>query len=663
MLRTLLVSLSTVSAAALLSTSGAHAQDATVEEAVVTMRGIEQTLPSELRQYGHDVETITETQIRNGGHIDISSALQMQAPGLFVSPGSGPFDYVDVSLQGSRTGDVLWLVDGVRVNNRIFNDTSPDALPANMVERIEILKGGESLFYGTQGVAGAINIVTRDFSSTYGGQFSAGYDTNNSFTLDGWARGAAGKHKFVGWANHAQSSGFQQFDTYQPSATDRKRGYEVTSFGGKYGYDFTGDLRLSLMWIHTEAKLDNNSPARTRESYNNRDEDIGSARLDYTPEGPVQLSLKGYFHDWDTTYANIQNSPTVPGRVVVIYPPGTYWGYKDYGASALAKLKLNRGFDYFVGYDYQNYTARDDVFPIAGQTEKVHAFFGQVRTNDDLSDKLKLAAGVRYNDARAANATVWNVSGRYEFVPEFYVEGSVATAFLLPSAEQLYYVGFPPDDYVGNPNLQPESSENINASVGGRLFGGPRPVTWQLTGFRRNIDNLIDIGYDNPAFPNGRYENVGGEVRVRGFEAQLIAPIGQAFSLNASYTHAQSRNQGSNLQRPRTPKDFAKATLSYDPPNRPFGAGVALNWVGDTYQSVGAFGRNNLGDYVVVDLNGYVFLDGQARKHRIGLRAQNLFDKNYATRLGQAQRDTGGNFLFRRLGVPQTVYVNYSYAF
>jgi vitamin B12 transporter len=54
--------------------------------------------------------------------------------------------------------DVLWLVDGVRINNRIFNDTSPDALPANMIERIEVLKGGESLFYGTQGVAGAINI-------------------------------------------------------------------------------------------------------------------------------------------------------------------------------------------------------------------------------------------------------------------------------------------------------------------------------------------------------------------------------------------------------------------------------------------------------------------------------------------------------------------------
>lgn len=135
-----------------------------LEEILVTARSIEDTLPLELARYGHGVATVSADRIAAAGYVDVSSALQFEAPGLFVSPGSGPYDYVDVSLQGSRTGDVLWLIDGVRINNRIYNDTSPDTLPGNMVERIEVLKGGESLFYGTQGVAGAINIVTRSFS-------------------------------------------------------------------------------------------------------------------------------------------------------------------------------------------------------------------------------------------------------------------------------------------------------------------------------------------------------------------------------------------------------------------------------------------------------------------------------------------------------------------
>ena len=56
-------------------------------------------------------------RVRAAGYVDVSTALQFEVPGLFVSPGSGPFDYVDVSLQGSRPGDVLWLVDGVRISS------------------------------------------------------------------------------------------------------------------------------------------------------------------------------------------------------------------------------------------------------------------------------------------------------------------------------------------------------------------------------------------------------------------------------------------------------------------------------------------------------------------------------------------------------------------
>jgi len=44
-------------------------------------------------------------------------------PGLFLTPKAGPFDYVTASLQGSRTNEILWLVDGVRISNRGFPDT------------------------------------------------------------------------------------------------------------------------------------------------------------------------------------------------------------------------------------------------------------------------------------------------------------------------------------------------------------------------------------------------------------------------------------------------------------------------------------------------------------------------------------------------------------
>lgn len=653
-----------VLAAAFVFTASVAAAEATLEEVRITARSIEDTLPLELVTYGHDVEIVGSERLAAVGYVDVSAALQHEVPGLFVSPGSGPYDYVDVSLQGSRTGDVLWLVDGVRINNRIFNDTSPDTLPANMVERVEVLKGGESLFYGTQGVAGAINMVTRSFSDVPDGSVSVGFDSNDAYHLGAYGRGAIGAHKFVAYASKDDGDGYEQFDVYQPSATDRDRSYEVDNIGLKYGYDISDRTRFDVLWHHTDARLDNNSARGTKRSYNDRDEDIGSAKLSFKANDTVELLVKGYLHDWDTSYANIQNRP-VTMQEVVVFPPGTYWGFKDYGGSALAKITPAGKLEYHVGYDYQNYEARDDVYPIAGETETVQAFFGQIRTAESAFEKMNLAAGLRYNrGTRGKDATVWNVSGRYDVSDALYVQAVVATAFLLPSAEQLYYVGFPEDgDYAGNPDLQPEESKNLNLSVGGSIALDESAVAWRLTGFARDVDNLIDTGYDDPAYPNGRYENVPGTVEVRGGEAAVVATVLTSFKLSTSYTYTRSRDEGSDLQRQRIPESFAKAGLTYAPPQGRIEAGASLYWVGNLYQPVGAFGRQNFGSYSTVNLFGRVYLDAR-RHHRLGANVQNLFDEEYATRLSQVQADDGsGPVLVQRLGVPQTFSVNYSYQF
>ena len=105
-----------------------------LENVTVTAQKLEEQLPQILELQGVRVDTISADAIAKGGYVDISQALQSLAPGLYVSPHSGPFDYVDVSLQGSRTEDVLWLVDGVRINNRLYGGTTPlDTLPSSIV--------------------------------------------------------------------------------------------------------------------------------------------------------------------------------------------------------------------------------------------------------------------------------------------------------------------------------------------------------------------------------------------------------------------------------------------------------------------------------------------------------------------------------------------------
>lgn len=644
------------------SVAAAHAEDPEDENTiVVTGRSLEETLPQELARYGSDIEIVTEKQVRDRAVVDVASALD-SVPGLYIKPGSGPFSYVDVSLQGSRTQDVLWTVDGIRINNRLYGGTSPnDTLPASMIERIEVLKGGESLFYGTQAAAGVINVVTRSFTDDFNGQVNGSVDSRGGTNLDGYARGGIGDHRFVVYASRNDAEGYRPYSVMQPSASDQKRGYRLWSVGGKYQFDFTSDLRLNLQYQHTQAKLDNLSPTRVNTSRNDRNEEIASVRLDYTGSDTVQFFLKGYFHDWKTAYVQILN-PIPAGPPITVYPEGTFWGYQDYGGSAVVKLHPHQGLEYLIGYDFQNFNGRDDVLLIGKITEQVHAGIFQVRTTDELSKRARLTAGVRYNETGGAKKTVWNVSGRFDLTDSLYLEGIGGTSFVLPDASSLY--GIDPCCEIGNPKLKPEQSFNLNLTAGGAFTLAGGALNWKATYFQRTITDLIDATYDDPAFPNGTYINVKDKVKVRGAEFQVDATVAQDWHVAASYTYTRARNEGATTQRDRTPEQFAKGSVSYAPESLPFGANVSVNWVGDTYSSPSGFPRQNYGNYAIVDFGAHLYVDGNARRNRFGINVENVTGREYATRgFGSAPADAGGRFLYFTRGVPRTLRVSYGLSF
>lgn len=642
-----------------------HAEDAE-DSIIVTGKSLEETLPQELSRYGHDIVTVDARQIKDSAALDVARALE-SVPGLYIRSQSGPFSYVDVALQGSRTQDVLWTWDGIRLNNRLYGTTSPnDTLPASMIERVEILRGGEGLFYGTQAAAGVINVVTREFTEDFNGQINGSVDSFAGTSVDGYARGSIDRHKFVVYAAHNRSEGYRPYSRIEPSATDRKRGYDVWSAGLKYQFELTDDLKLNAFWQHTEANLDNLTPIRVNKSRNDRNEEIASLRLDYTGSDTVQFFLKGYFHDWETAYVNIRN-PIPAGPPIILYPPGTFWGYQDYGGSAVVKLRPHRGLEYLVGYDYQSFKGRDDVLLIAPTKERVHAGILQVRTTDDLSRKTRLAAGLRYNKAKQAEKTIWNVSGRYDFSDAFFAEANGGTSFVLPDASQLY--GNDPCCEIGNPNLKAEESLNLNASVGGNIASDSGLFQWKATYFNRRITNLIDYDYDNPSFPNGTYINVPNKVRARGATLELNAALDGGLTANASYTWSRVRNPGSSVQRDRNPKQYARVGIGYAPADKPFGANIAVIWAGDIYSTLPGFGRRNYGNYAVVDA-GLHFYPDAGRKHRFGINVENLFNKEYASGgYRRAVSDAGvldgtnSPFLYYLRGVPRTLRVSYGISF
>jgi outer membrane cobalamin receptor len=639
----------------------AEPSDTTLEKVTVTAKKLEEQLSVILEQQGVRVGAITADQIARGGFLDIAQSLQMLAPGLYISPKNGPFDYVDASLLGSRTEDILWLIDGVRINNRLYGGTTPlDTLPAAIVDRLEVLEGGQALFYGTEAAAGAIDILTKEFSDAPDGALSLGGDTNDSGHFDGYYRDAIDRSHFVMFADVDVSNGFQPFRTQdiQPSDTDRDRAYRVYTVGGKYAYDFGDDLRYSMLLEHTSAKLNFSLPFLVAQAFNDRNEDILTSKLDYTASDRLQFFVKGYYHWWYSHYTEFDNVIGSPGTLSTIEDDG-FWGYVDRGINLMAKFKLGAGFDEILGYDFQNYEGHDAVLVIQQKTESVNAFFAQIATSPELIEHIAFAVGVRYNDPTVGqSATVWTASGRHDFSDELFVRGQVGTAFRLPTAEELF--ANDPFDERGDPNLKPEKSTNVNLSLGGKLGG---VLTWELVGFWRDVTDLIEFASFDATTQQAVFGQVPGTVRVRGAEADVRAEFPD-FSAALSYTYSHSVEAG-NQQIDAVPVQQAKATFDYHPPARPFGVTASAIFVGAEWQSglgVGT-GRAEYGRYPLVDLAARYFIDAQ-RHHIVSVRLENAFDRQYATSLGTAERDSdGSDYVYWNLGVPRTLQARYTYKF
>ena len=184
---------------------------------IVSAPSVESTTVAEMAHYGSKVDIVSREQIeRAGPAADVSRVMQMFIPGLYVAPKNGPFDYGTYSLLGGRNDDTLILLDGVRLNNRLYGGLYLDTLPANAIERIEVLKGGQSLLFGTQAVSGVINIVTRSPQSRKAsGEVNMGLDTFGGTTGDARVENifsnGFGDLGLLAYVIHNVSDGYQPF--------------------------------------------------------------------------------------------------------------------------------------------------------------------------------------------------------------------------------------------------------------------------------------------------------------------------------------------------------------------------------------------------------------------------------------------------------------------
>ncbi len=620
----------------------------TLDQQIVSAPSVESTTVAEMARFGSKVEIINREQIeRAGPSADISRVLQMSVPGLYVAPKNGPFDYGTYSLLGGRNDDTLILLDGVRLNNRLYGGLYLDTLPANAIERIEVLKGGQSLLFGTQAVAGVINIVTRSAQTREAsGEVNLGLDSfmgrSGNARAEKIFSNGFGDLGLLAYVSHNVSDGYQPYRSKDMSSTvsDKKRSYEVTTLGAKATQAFGDDSRLELFYQYADANLDFARPTHNRKTTNDRVQQIATATFEQRLSEQLSYFIKGHVNDWDTRYTRINNLPGGGTRVV---NDNDYWGFTDWGVQAEGKAQLPGGHVLVFGSDNQWFKGQDDVLVIDNNKAQAHALYTQLRPVIDALPDWHPSIGVRHESMSGGDsATVGMLTSLYDLTDNWQLRGQFGTAYKLPNAEQLFVNE--PGDEMGNRNLKPEKSRNAELGLDYKGALLDREFSASVTGFRRDITDLITL--DGVQWTNGE-----GEINVRGVEADAKWQLDDRWNLSADMTRnlVESRN-GVTLS--NIPSFFARSRLGFESDDRMWGAGGAIRYIRDVVSSRDV----DYGHYSVVDADAYRYLDS-AHQHRVSLLVENLFDRDYATSM------TTGSPQVENLGRPFTSEIRYTYRF
>lgn len=576
------------------------AESTTDEQIVVTASGVDR--PED--ESGQAISVIDAERLAQLQSATISDALRT-LPGVAIAQRGPVGSQTSVFIRGGNSAQTLVLIDGVRVNDVSSPNGAFDfgALPTGNFERVELLRGANSVIWGSQAIGGVIALSSIRPTEALslralaeGGQ--AGTIRTNA-NVSGTSGGLSGSFG-GGWY---KSRGISALT----GGTERD-GFENLSANGRLEIALGGDTAIDLIGWYNRGRVEYDSPfglgANALPVSQNR-QLLGHVGLRFALADGRFVNRVSYSR---TTIDRRGTDPVVFSfnNFDISGDIDRFRWQGEWRASNWASL--------VTGFEHERVrtsTSYEGARPDLARNRQTGGFAQLILAP---LPGLNLTGGLRHDDysdyggqtTLAANAS-WTPNGGATRLRASYAEG-----FRAPTLSE----GQPP---FGNTALRPETAQNIDFGVEQRLLDGRVAVA--ATWFQRTSNDLIAF-----SFATFRSENID-RARARGWELELALRPLAALDIRAAYTRtdAINRTPGALLGKRLAlrPRDSLTLTADWQSPWR-LRIGSSINLIGDSFDD--AANRVRLDSYALVALRAALPLSDSVEAFA---RVENLFDANY----------------------------------
>jgi len=453
-------------------------------------------------------------------------------------------------------------------------------IPVEMIERIEVVKGPGSALYGSDAMAGVINIITKKVPQKATGSAGAAYGRYDvkKENADGTTTNANGSRNMS-----------KTYAAFGNKITD-KSGYYI-----HYNYESADDIgsdpltsfRHSFLGKLDVAPSDNlNFSMKTEltdyEKTDNREEDSYrvSGIMDFQLAEDHLLSLKGYTYKWDFSHGY----------------PGYSYGYK-YGDVGFNQAELQYTWNasdsntLVVGGEAQiqdiDYIIENDDGSVVTVNEAVKTSSLFIQDEVRLFDSLTLVGGARYDDHSTFGDEINpKLSIMYTPAKDTIIRGSVGTSFKSPTIRQLYYnTPYRHGSFYAqsNPDLKPETAIGYGASIEQWLLDNQMMLN--LGYFRNDVDEMVireDTGTLYNGLPLMTYENVE-KAWTQGVEFMCTAFVTKGLTAGFSYTYTDSENEETGKELTYVARHVASFSPAFDWEKHGMGVSARLSYSSKQY--------------------------------------------------------------------------------
>jgi len=529
------------------------------DDIVVVASGVEQ--PAETT--GRSITVLDRATIETRQTVSLSDLLAT-TPGVTSTRNGGPGGVTAVRIRGAEDAQTLVLIDGVRSNDPSAPAGAFDFgnLLTSSIDRVEILRGPNSVIWGGQALGGVVNIVTQAPADGVEARANAEYGYADQISAN--AAVAAGNDRVQG----SLTGGYFRTDGISQAAVGTEAdGYRQYSVSARLRAEFAPGVGVDLRGYYADSRLELDgfpapafSFADTAE-YSTAKELYGYAGL-FADIGPVSNRVAFTIAD-----INRDGYDPTPGAFTPHY---LYRGRSErYEYRGDAKLVDQLRVTFGAERENLRFYDGDETY-----RADVTSFYGQAIVTP--VERVTLTAGIRNDDhSRFGGYTTWGASAAVKPFATTLLRASYGEGFKAPTLYQLFA------PFYGTDNLQPETAKSWEAGVEQSALNGAAKlgVTW----FHRDTRDQID--FDQVKFV---YANIA-RTRAEGVEIELALKPVEAFTVTANYTYTDTENRSAGFegnQLARRPRDTASLSADY---RLPFGLslGGTVTIVGDSFNDQG----------------------------------------------------------------------------